>query len=167
MRKTASLITMILLFTGMAIAQTSPVSGQIRNERGEPVSFATVKIKVSNTAVSADQDGNFTIQAPRGATLVVSATSFQAKEVSVRNLSALSVSLAPSTSNMEEVVVTAVGIRRSEKALGYSVSKVNLNDLLQKSEPDMLKGLQSKVAGVDNRTSQGTPGAATLLHVIE
>src|SRR5207253_5691718 len=75
------------------------------------------------------------------------------------------VSLAPSSSNMDEVVVTAVGIRRSEKALGYAISKVNPDELLQKSEPDMLKGLQGKVAGVDIRTSQGTPGAATRIQI--
>lgn len=164
MRQILSFITM-LLFSIAAFAQTAPVTGQIKNERGEPVSFATVKVKGSNTAVSADQNGNFTISAQPGATLVISATSFQTEEVKISNQTAVSVSLAASTSNMEEVVVTAVGIRRSEKALGYSVSKVDPEALVQKSEPDMLKGLQGKVAGVDIRTSQGTPGAATRIQI--
>ena len=62
-------------------------------------------------------------------------------------------------------MVTAVGIKRSEKALGYSISKVNPDNLVQKSEPDMLKSMQGKVAGVDIRSSQGTPGAATRIQL--
>ena len=165
MRKIVYLLTMLLLFSIIALAQVSKITGQIKNDKGDPVSFATVKVKGSNNAVSADQNGNFSIQAPKGATLVVSAASFQSKEVNIGSLSELSLSLAPSANNMEEVVVTAVGIKRSEKALGYSVSKVNPDDLLQKSEPDMLKGLQGKVAGVDIRSSQGTPGAATRIQI--
>lgn len=165
MRKIVSFFTMLLLFSTMALAQTSKITGQVKNDKGEPVPFATVKLKGSNTAVSADQNGNFSISAPANSILEISATGFQSKESSVGNSSTLSVSLAASSNNMEEVVVTAVGIKRSEKALGYAISKVNPNDVLQKSEPDMLKGLQGKVAGVDIRTSQGTPGAATRIQI--
>src|SRR4029079_10946321 len=66
---------------------------------------------------------------------------------------------------MAEVVVTALGIRRADRGLGYSVAKVNPDNLLQKSEPDILKGLEGKVAGVDIRSSQGTPGAATRIQI--
>jgi hypothetical protein len=66
---------------------------------------------------------------------------------------------------LAEVVVTALGIKRSDRGLGYSVSKVNPDNLLQKSEPDILKGLEGKVAGVDIRSSQGTPGAATRIQI--
>ncbi|MEJ7737402.1 MAG: SusC/RagA family TonB-linked outer membrane protein [Chitinophagaceae bacterium] len=165
MRKVLVLFTMLLLSSVVVFAQTSPVTGQIKNERGEPVSFATVRVKGSNAAVSADQNGNFSIPAARGAILIISATSFGTKEVKVGDDNTVSVSLAASTSNMEEVVVTAAGIKRSEKALGYAVSKVDPDALLQKSEPDMLKGLQGKVAGVDIRSSQGTPGAATRIQI--
>src|SRR5688500_20364640 len=66
---------------------------------------------------------------------------------------------------MAEVVVTALGIRRTDRGLGYSVAKVNPESLLQKSEPDVLKTMQGKVAGVDIRQSQGTPGAATRIQI--
>src|SRR5690606_1296870 len=64
-----------------------------------------------------------------------------------------------------EVVVTALGISRESKALGYSVSKVNADEIVQISEPDPLKALQGKAAGVDIRTSQGTPGGATRIQI--
>ncbi len=165
MRKSLSLLCVFLCLTIATFAQNAPITGQIKNDKGEPVPFATVRLRGSNKAVSADQNGNFSIQVPKGSTLEVSATGFQSKDFNVGQQSTLDLALAASTSNMDEVVVTAVGIRRSEKALGYAISKVNPDDLLQKSEPDMLKGLQGKVAGVDIRTSQGTPGAATRIQI--
>lgn len=155
---------MALLLTVAAWSQTAKITGQIKNVQGEPVPFATVTVKGTSTAVSADQNGNFTINAPRGATLVVTAASFTTQEIPVGDQSTVAVALV-GESNLQEVVVTGLGIRRTEKALGYSVSKVDPDAFIQKSEPDMLKGLQGKVAGVDIRTSQGTPGAATRIQI--
>jgi TonB-linked SusC/RagA family outer membrane protein len=164
MKKIYCLLTLSLLLTVAAWSQAVRLSGQVRNVQGEPVPFATVTVKGTSEAVSADQNGDFTISAPRGATLVVTAASFQTQEISVGNQTTIPITLV-GESNLQEVVVTALGIRRTEKALGYSVSKVDPDALVQKSEPDMLKGLQGKVAGVDIRTSQGTPGAATRIQI--
>lgn len=164
MKKVYFLLTMALLLTVAAWSQTAKISGQIKNVQGEPVPFATVTVKGTSTAVSADQNGNFSINAPRGGTLVVTAASFQTQEIPVGSQSTIAISLV-GESNLQEVVVTGLGIRRTEKALGYSVSKVDPDAFIQKSEPDMLKGLQGKVAGVDIRTSQGTPGAATRIQI--
>ena len=155
---------MSLLMTVAAWSQAVKITGQVKNVQGEPVPFATVTVKGTTEAVSADQNGNFTISAPRGSTLVITAASFQTQETLVSNQSNIPIILV-GESNLQEVVVTALGIRRTEKALGYSVSKVDPDALVQKSEPDLLKGLQGKVAGVDIRTSQGTPGAATRIQI--
>ena len=157
-------MTLSLLLTVAAWSQAVRLTGQVRNVQGEPVPFATVTVKGTSEAVSADQNGNYTISAPRGSTLVVTAASFQTQEISVGDQTTIPITLV-GESNLQEVVVTALGIRRTEKALGYSVSKVDPDALVQKSEPDMLKGLQGKVAGVDIRTSQGTPGAATRIQI--
>lgn len=77
----------------------------------------------------------------------------------------MSIALTATNEQLSEVVVTALGIRRSDKALGYSVGKVDPAAVTQKSEPDVLKSLQGKVAGVDIRQSQGTPGAATRIQI--
>jgi TonB-linked SusC/RagA family outer membrane protein len=164
MKKIYCLMTLSLLLTVAAWSQAVRLTGQVKNVQGEPVPFATVAVKGTSQAVSADQNGNFVISAAKGATLVVTAASFQTQEVLVGDQSTVPVILVGET-NLQEVVVTALGIRRTEKALGYSVSKVDPDVLVQKSEPDMLKGLQGKVAGVDIRTSQGTPGAATRIQI--
>src|SRR5688572_5054680 len=144
--------------------QNRTVTGTVTNSEGRPVPFATVTIKGTTTAVSADENGNFSIQAPPNAVLVFSSTGYQSSEVSVGTQTAVNTTLSGQGA-MAEVVVTALGIRRSDRGLGYSVSKVNPDNLLQKSEPDILKSLQGKVAGVDIRSSQGTPGAATRIQI--
>lgn len=157
-------MTMSLLMTVAAWSQAVKITGQVKNVQGEPVPFATVTVKGTSEAVSADQTGSFTISAPRGSTLVITAASFQTQEAVIGNQTSIPITLV-GESSLQEVVVTALGIKRTEKALGYSVSKVDPDVLVQKSEPDMLKGLQGKVAGVDIRTSQGTPGAATRIQI--
>ncbi|MGN6437923.1 MAG: SusC/RagA family TonB-linked outer membrane protein [Agriterribacter sp.] len=164
MRKTASLLAVLILYSVLAFAQTKTVTGLVMDEKGGPVPFASIKIKGSSTGVAADQDGRFSILADPKASLIVSAAGFDNLEISVGSQTEINVVLK-ATSSLQEVVVTALGIKRAEKALGYSVSKVDPNSILQKSEPDMLKGLQGKVPGVDIRSSQGTPGAATRIQI--
>ena len=91
-------------------------------------------------------------------------TGYQAGEVNIGNETTVNSTLT-GQGVMAEVVVTALGIRRADRGLGYSVAKVNPDNLLQKSEPDILKSMQGKVAGVDIRSSQGTPGAATRIQI--
>jgi len=165
MRKLFTLVCMLLLFCAMAFSQTRAITGTIRDAKGEPVPFATVKIKGGKSGVSADANGKFSINAKQGDVLVVSATDITQKEITVGSGNTVEVEVIRSQASLSEVVVTASGIRRTDKALGYAISKVDPDALLQKSEPDMLKGLQGKVAGVDIRSSQGTPGAATRIQI--
>lgn len=165
MRKIVSLFTMLMLMTILVFAQTRQITGRVVDESGQPVSGASITIRGKSTGTSADADGNFRINAATGDVLVVSAVGVPSREIPVTSGSTLTVSLSRQSQNLSEVIVTAQGVRRQERSLGYSVSRVDPNALVQKSEPDMLKGLQGKVAGVDIRTSQGTPGAATRIQI--
>ena len=165
MRKLCMFLCMLCLFATTAFSQTRAITGIVRDAKGDPVPFASIKIKGGKTGVSADANGQFTINAKQGDVLVVSATDITAKEITVGAGNTVDVSVVRSQASLSEVVVTASGIRRQDKALGYAISKVDPDALLQKSEPDMLKGLQGKVAGVDIRSSQGTPGAATRIQI--
>jgi TonB-linked SusC/RagA family outer membrane protein len=158
------LTTLWVLSALYMLAQNRTVTGKVTNAEGRAVPFATVTVKGSSTAVSADENGNFSIQAPPNAVLVFSSSGFQATEVNIGTETTVNATLSGS-GTLSEVVVTALGIRRADRSLGYSVSKVNPESLLQKSEPDVLKSLQGKVAGVDIRSSQGTPGAATRIQI--
>jgi TonB-dependent SusC/RagA subfamily outer membrane receptor len=162
--KKALLLALFFLPALIMLAQDKTITGKVTTSDGKPVPFATVTVKGTATAVSADAGGNFSIQAPANAVLVFSAASFQTAEISIGNKSVVNATLS-SQDALSEVVVTALGIRRTDKGLGYSVAKVDPATLIQKSEPDVLKGLQGKVAGVDIRSSQGTPGAATRIQI--
>jgi len=148
----------------LMFGQNRTVTGKVTNAEGRPVPFATVTVKGTPNAVSADENGNFSIQAPANAVLVFSSTGYQSSEMNIGNQTTVNTTLSGQAA-LTEVVVTALGIRRTDRGLGYSVSKVNPDNLLQKSEPDVLKSLQGKVAGVDIRSSQGTPGAATRIQI--
>ncbi len=142
------------------------VTGKVTDAKdGTPLNGASVKLKGSSKGTLTDANGEFKISVPQNAVLVISNIGYADQEVNVGNQTSLNVTLSQGENVMNEVVVTAVGIKRSEKALGYSITKVDPDNLIQKSEPDILKGLQGKVAGVDIRTSQGTPGAATRISI--
>src|SRR6187551_2769434 len=159
------LITALFFLSALIMfGQNRTVTGKVTNAEGKPIPFATVTVKGTSTAVSADENGNFSIQAPANAVLVFSSTGYQASEINIGAQTTVNSTLT-GQGVMAEVVVTALGIRRSDRGLGYSVAKVNPDNLLQKSEPDVLKSLQGKVAGVDIRSSQGTPGAATRIQI--
>ena len=165
MRKIASLLAVLLLFTAMAFGQDRTITGTVIDETGAPVPGASIKIKGTRTGVAADNNGQFRILAKSGDVLLVTGAGLEATDVTVGAASTISISVKKAIITGTEVVVTALGIRRTEKALGYAVSKVDPNSVLQKSEPDLLKGLQGKVPGVDIRTSQGVPGSATRIQI--
>ena len=159
------LLTVLFFLSALIMfGQSRTVTGKVTGADGKPIPFATVTVKGTSTAVSADENGNFSIQAPANAVLVFSSTGYQASEVNIGTQTTVNSTLT-GQGVMAEVVVTALGIRRNDRGLGFSVAKVNPDNLLQKSEPDILKSMQGKVAGVDIRGSQGTPGAATRIQI--
>ena len=159
------LLTMVS-FTIVSSAQNLSITGKITDGKGAPISSASIVVKgKKSSGASADAQGNFKISASKGDVLVVSSLNFINKEIVVGTNTILNISLESSESALSEVVVTAMGIKRSEKALGYAVSTVNPTTLLQKSEPNILNGLAGKVPGVDIRAGQGAPGAAASIQI--
>lgn len=165
MRKIVTSLLLAMCVTIAVNAQVLSISGRVTDEKGAPIPSASVTIKGKpNAGIAADAQGNYKISASKGDVLVISSVSFTTREVTVGANTTVNVSLAPDAS-LSEVVVTAMGIKRSEKAIGYAVSKVEPGTLLQKSEPNILNNLAGKVPGVDIRAGQGAPGAATRMQI--
>lgn len=162
--KKLSAFLIVLLFFYSAMAQTRTVTGNVKDNSGNAVSFATISETGTDNSVSATLNGAFSITIQPTATLTVTAAGFDPLTVTPTG-NTVEIIMTRTGGELQEVVVTAMGIRRTEKALGYSVAKVDPDNILQKSEPDMLKSLQGKVAGVDIRSSQGIPGAATRIQI--
>lgn len=165
MRKITLLLSMLLLIAAFAFGQDRTITGTVIDETGAPVPGASIKIKGTRVGVAADNNGQFRILAKSGDVLLITGSGLEPTDVTIGASSTISISIKKAVITGTEVVVTALGIRRTEKALGYAVSKVDPAIVLQKSEPDLLKGLSGKVPGVDIRSSQGVPGSATRIQI--
>ena len=107
------------------------VTGIVLDDRGDPVIGASVSVKGEKTGAVTDIDGKFTIRTEGNAVLVVSYIGFEQQSISVTNKNTIRVVLVPNTSELNEVVVTALGIKREKKALGYAMQEVNTSSLTE------------------------------------
>ena len=165
-KKLPSFLLAMLCFAFASQAQVATVAGRVKDEQGNPIPFVSVVIKGKpTTGTSSDAEGNFKIAASKGDVLVFSGVSFASREITLGSAATVDVTLNGSKNDLSEVVVTAMGIKRSERALGYAVSKVDPGTMLQKSEPNILNTLAGKVPGVDIRAGQGAPGAASRIQI--
>ncbi|WP_207495987.1 SusC/RagA family TonB-linked outer membrane protein [Aridibaculum aurantiacum] len=149
MRKILSLLCMLLLTAVMAFAQSRVVTGKVVDDKGQPVPFASVKVKDATGGVAADAEGNFKIEVTPGATLVISAVGGGSREVKVTpNQNVYNVTLAAQNTELTTVVVTALGITRSVKSTTFATQQVTADRLTQARETDVTSALAGKVAGV-------------------
>jgi TonB-linked SusC/RagA family outer membrane protein len=160
MRKSLTLLAVLVLSSVLVFAQTKVLTGRITDDKGQPVPFATIKVKSTKSGVSADGDGNFTIKAKTGDLLEISGTGVSAKEVSVGESLRLNITLERRNAAMTEVVVTALGQTQNKAKVGYSTQTFNSAVINRNSVVGALDGLQGKIAGADI-SSTGGPGAST------
>jgi TonB-linked SusC/RagA family outer membrane protein len=166
MRKKLHVFLLAMLCAFVSESQVPTISGRTVDEKGAPIPYVSIVIKGKTKAgTTSDQDGNFSIAASKGNVLIVSAINYASSEITVGAGSTIVIKLAEAKVDLSEVVVTAMGIKRSERALGYAVSKVDPSAILQKSEPNFLNSFAGKVPGVDIRAGQGAPGAASRIQI--
>lgn len=138
---------MLLLGVAVVFGQTKTVTGRITDGSGNPVPYATVKVKGSNRGVAADQDGNFKIEVGPNAVLTVSSAGFDQQDISVGSGDVVSVSLK-SSANIDEVVVTALGIRRSKNTLPYAAQQLKGDEVSKIRTGNAAAALSGKVSGL-------------------
>lgn len=136
------------------------VSGRVLDEFGDPIIGATVRVKGTQAVAVTDVDGNFTIKAAQGATLVVSYLGYTDKEVTVKGNS-VTVSMSEDTIGLNEVVVTALGIKKEAKSLSYNVQQLNSDAVMKVQDANFVNSLNGKVAGVQFSQSSSGVGSAT------
>ena len=140
------LLVFSFLFSGLTFAQQT-ISGSVTDESGLPLPGATVAVEGTSTGTTTDFDGNYSIEASDGQTLVISYVGYSTVSVAVASGADYSVSLKPDQL-LEEVVVTALGIERNSKALGYSVTQVGGEEVNEIKSTNAINALQGKIAGV-------------------
>ncbi|HJX72311.1 MAG TPA: carboxypeptidase-like regulatory domain-containing protein, partial [Bacteroidales bacterium] len=146
-------------------AQNFRVSGVVISaEDSLSIPGVAVFIKGTETGTITNIDGYFTLDVPSDtSTLVFSFIGMQTQEMKIEGQRYLNIILSPQTYQLKEIVVTALGIRRDSKALGYSATSVNSEEITRSRDRSILNSLQGKVAGVDISSSSGAPGASTRI----
>lgn len=136
------------------------VTGRVVDEKGAPLPGVSVAVKGSTAGTVTDASGKFSINAPDNGTLVFSFIGYQSQEVAVAGKTVINVTLQPSQTDLKEVVVTALGISKEQKKLGYAVSTVNGDALNKAKETNVALSLQGRVAGLSVGGSNGGPGSS-------
>lgn len=146
-----------------SFAQTGVIKGKVKDETGAGLPGVTVKILGTNKGTATSTDGSFQINAPNGATLVISALGFSTKNIVISNQSVLDIVLATNNSQLNEVVVTALGVKREKRSLTYSTQQLSAEELTNSKENNIVNAMAGKVAGVQITSSSGTPGASSKI----
>jgi TonB-linked SusC/RagA family outer membrane protein len=168
MKKVLSLLSVLMLFCALAYGQARTVTGRVTDEQGNPIPFASVKIKGNQTGVSADINGVFTLKAQKGDVLEVSAVGQKAGSITIGDQSSYSVSLQKNeTDNLTEVVVTsAYNTRRTARSTSYNAQTVSSDQLNTVRQTDLNNALAGKVAGMQVRSQSaaklGSDGYASI-----
>ncbi len=151
---------LFLLLAGSLYAQ-NPVSGVVRSSAGELLPGVSIMVKGTTQGVITNIDGQYTIRSvdPQ-AILVFSFIGMEKQEISVSGRNTIDVTMSPSSIGVDEVVVTALGLKREKKALGYSVGEVKGDNLTETTQSNVLNALQGKVSGVKINQMDGTTGSS-------
>ena len=124
---------------------------------------ATISIKGQSTATQTDSEGNFSIPASQGNTILISNVGFGTQEIRVGTSDNLSITMQPQSGELSEVVVTALGQTRSRDKVGYAASTFKADDVVRSARVSALDGLQGRVAGSDISTIGGQPGSSSKI----
>ncbi|WP_151087298.1 SusC/RagA family TonB-linked outer membrane protein [Hymenobacter baengnokdamensis] len=168
MKKTLlmSLLLMLTLFHTV-LAQTRTVSGRVTDRQtGEGLPGVTVLLKGTTNGTSTNSEGSFSLTVPEtNGTLVFSSIGYVPQESIIGKETQFNIALGADVKQLNEVVVTALGIEKDTRSLGYATQQINADQLSQKSEPNVLSALQGKVSGVTIQTASGLPGASTNINI--
>jgi len=167
MKKGFLLVFILALSILSGIAQTRILTGKVSSsDDGLPIPGVSISVKGTTTGTISDVNGIYSITVPQTAkTLVFSFVGMITQEIEINSASKIDVVLKSDVIGLDEVVVTAMGIKRDKKALGYSVSEFKAEDFGNVGSDDATKALQGKVSGVSISAGSGAPGASTRVLV--
>ena len=161
--KTCLATLAIVLLAGPMWAQNVNVTGKVTDKNGAPLMGVYVLVQGSTTGVTTELDGSYSISAPANGTLKYSFMGFEDAIVQANGRSIIDVTLSDSSVALEELVVTALGIKKDRKALGFSVTEVGAEELLKNKQTNVINSLAGKVAGVNVTQSGGSAGSGSTI----
>ncbi len=153
----------LILSTGAIWAQNVKVSGTVSDVNGEPLIGAYVLLQGTTQGTSTDIDGKYVIDVPANGTLVFQLMGMQEQAIPVNNRSVINVTLEEDAVMLEDVVVTALGIKKERKSLGYAVSDIKADELMKNKTANPISSLSGKIAGVNITQAGGGAGSGAQI----
>lgn len=159
------LFVLLLGISTIASAQEKrTISGVVKDDKGSPVPAATVTVKGMHISAITDENGRYVINVTtKNPTLIISSIGFTSKELKAGEGNTLDAVITSSATDIEEVVVTALGVKREKKSIGYAIQQVKAEDIVKAAPVDLAQGLMGKVAGLNITTSNGLPNASSRI----
>ncbi len=165
MKRLFTILPLLLLAAGFTHAQ-STVSGTVTDATGAPLIGTSILVEGTISGTVTDVDGKYTLEVPAGSNvLVFSYTGFRTANVEINGRTTVDLTMESDAVYTELVVVTAQGIRRDKKALGYSVSTVNEKAIQDRPQADVGRVLQGKIPGVNITSTSGVSGTGTNITI--
>lgn len=167
MNRIFTIITLALISTGL-LGQVRTITGKVVDQAGLPMISATVVVQsesgASQNGTTTDLEGSFTLNIPDGSnTLLVSYMGYEGKSVDISGKTNVEITMVQSTTQLEDVVVTALGIKKEKKALGYAFSDVNGEELTTNRDVNFINSISNKVAGVNITQTAGGAGTSSRI----
>jgi TonB-linked SusC/RagA family outer membrane protein len=155
---------LLLFFSSIALAQTGVVSGTVRGTGNSPLKDVTVAVKGTRKATVTDDNGFYSISAAKGQTLVFTFIDYARKEIVIGDASTVNTTLAQSSKQLGEVIVTAFGITKLKLAQGFGAQNLNGEaDIASTQRDNWINAIQGKVAGATVNATSGAPGASSQI----
>lgn len=159
------LMLSVLAFSFFSTVQAQTVSGTVSDENGKSLQGVSVTVKGAAGGTTTDADGKYSVQAASTATLVFSYVGYTRTEIAVSGRTVINVSMTVDTRNMSEVVVTALGITKEARRLGYAATNVKPDELTINRTANPINALQGKVAGLNISTLGTGPGSTSKIRI--
>lgn len=160
-----SVMSILLLLTGSAWAQNIKVTGKVTDKSNLPIPGVSVTVEGVRGGTATDANGAYTLNVPANGLMVFSAIGMETVKVQVNNRAVVNVTMSESAILLEDVVVTALGIKKERKALGYAVQDLKSEEILKNKQPNIINSLAGKVAGVNITQSSGAAGSGATIIV--
>src|SRR6185312_4249987 len=155
----------LILLSQTISAQTFSINGTVISKNtGQPLPAVTIIDKQNNITTITDTKGNFTLNVPDKSVLIFSFTGYKPQEINIsQSKTSINVSLEQEDNILNEVVITALGISKEKKSLGYSVQELKSKDISEAKETNLVNELAGKIAGVNVTKSQGDMGSSRII----
>jgi len=160
------LLMVLIVYSISGFSQDRTITGTVQDSNGESLPGVNVVVKGTTIGTTTDLSGNYRLTIPETAEILLySFIGMATQEVTIGSRSVIDVTLQNDIQQLTEVVVTAVGIEREKKALGYAVTNLGSEQVQQKAEGDVIRTLTAKIPGVNIQGSNGAPGASTNITI--